>query len=277
MEGAPRKKIKFVIVSGSSSSSSSSSSDAEIIPPSIPEKSPDVEKMSILEVARKYTPKSWEDFFKNADPELELISEIVESKESSTGITCFPERKNLFRAFEITPLSKVSVVIFGQDPYHQYLDTGLPRAQGLSFSVCKEDTIPSSLQNIFKELKDDLGVDNFAHGDLSYWGYQGVLLLNTSLTVTPDNPNSHGNIWKGFVNKVIKTINEVNPHCIYVLWGKNAQGLKKYISDTSHVLMTSHPSGLSARYGFYGCKHFSQINTILTSLGRRQINWILPY
>ncbi len=253
------------------------SSDIPIIPKKIrviriTRKPDNIEELPIIEIARKYPPPSWKDVFNYADDELELISELLDGVEKNQG-KFFPKKVNLFKAFELCSRSKVKVVIFGQDPYHQMLYTGEPRAQGLAFSVSPSDSIPSSLQNIYKEIQSDVGISNFAHGDLTHWAEQGILLLNTCLTVQPNQAGSHKHIWAGFINKVIKDIAQANSKCIYVLWGNHAKKLAKLIEGSPPVLESSHPSGLSANRGFLGCKHFSQINELLRAQGKEEIDW----
>lgn len=187
--------------------------------------------------------------------------------------TIFPPKDLIFNAFELTPWESVKVVILGQDPYH---DVG--QAQGLCFSVPKGIAKPSSLQNIFKEIRQDLGEENFAipsHGNLSSWAEQGVLLLNTVLTVRAHEANSHKDFgWQRFTDAVIAKINSEKSGVIFVLWGKQAQ-LKSKMIDSSkhHILSSAHPSGLSAHRGFFGCKHFSKVNEILLREAKGSINW----
>lgn len=237
----------------------------------------DLNNESVFTISQKYPPVTWETLFvKKAKEELRLISSILDRREKNDG-PYLPEKINIFRAFDLCPSDKVNVVIFGQDPYHQVLYDGKSRAQGLAFSVSKEDEIPSSLANIFKEISSDLEIDNdFQHGDLTYWARQGILLLNTCLTVQPHLPKSHGKFWLSFVKKVIKYIATVNKDCIYVLWGAEAKSLKKFIEGDPPILEAAHPSGLSFSRGFKGCKHFSKINEILKKQGKPQIDWMLP-
>jgi len=232
---------------------------------------------TVFEITQKYPPLSWENLFKKkAKEELKLISSILDRKEKEDG-PYIPEKINIFKAFDLCPLDKVKVVIFGQDPYHQVLHNGNIRAQGLAFSVSKDDEIPSSLCNIFKEISENLGICNdFRHGDLTSWAEQGILLLNTCLTVQPYLPKSHGKFWLSFVKKVIKEIAANNGECIYVLWGGDAKGLKKYIEGDPPILEAAHPSGLSYNRGFKGCGHFKKINEILKDQNRDRIEWLLP-
>ena len=230
---------------------------------------------SIENVAKLYPP-TWEEVFASASNELRDVSQILDEQERTFG-TYFPLKRHIFNAFHYTQLSNVKVVIIGQDPYHQSIVVGnesLPRSVGMSFSVRREDSIPSSLQNIYTELSNTVhGFVRPTHGDLTHWALQGVLMLNTCLTVRPGKPGSHGDIWLGFVNKVFRAIAKANPRCIYLLWGKEAQKLRPMLGDKSVVLEAAHPSGLSARRGFFGCSHFTLVNEHLVRQGKIGINW----
>ena len=228
---------------------------------------------SVLQVARVRPPAGWEAVFKSADAEITDVSEIIETDRKING-RFYPDCKNLYRAFELTSLESVKVVIFGQDPYHGCNHDGTPQAQGMSFSVKRGANIPSSLLNIYKELKSTVpGFVPPTHGDLSGWARQGVLLLNSCLTVRPANPGCHKEIWLGFVKKIINAVIDVNPNCIFVLWGRKAQKIRKMLGERATVLEAAHPSGYSAYRGFFGCDHFNQINTILRESGQGPINW----
>lgn len=231
---------------------------------------------SIDRIVNEYTPKSWSKVFEDSRIELHDVSLILEEQEKLYG-QFYPLKKDIFSAFNITPLDSVKVVILGQDPYHQtVLINGklLPRAVGLSFSVRREDEIPSSLNNIYKELSNTVqGFIKPNHGDLREWAVQGVLLLNMCLTVRPGHPRSHGDIWLGFINKVFKAISRTNPQCIYILWGREAQKVKSMLNEKSFILEAPHPSGLSANNGFFGCNHFNLVNEILERQGKTKINW----
>ena len=185
-------------------------------------------------------------------------------------VRVFPEEKNVFNALELTPFESVKVVILGQDPYH-----GLGQAHGLSFSVQKGIPLPPSLKNIYKELQEDIGGELPTEGDLSHWAKQGVLLLNTVLTVEEGNANSHkGMGWERLTNRLIESLNELNHPVIFILWGKPAQDKEKLITNPSHVILKSpHPSPLSAYRGFFGSKPFSRINDILIQQGQIPIRW----
>lgn len=220
--------------------------------------------------------RSWENVFSSAVAELKTVEKIIRADERNR-INVLPLKTEIFRAFELTKLEDVKVVIMGQDPYHQmiyYENNWIPKATGLSFSVRMQDAIPSSLSNIYKELRQSLR--DFVtpdHGDLTDWARQGVLLLNSSLTVREKSPDSHGVIWHGFIKRVFSAIKAANPKCIFVLWGKKAQELKKIIGDGGIILEAAHPSGFSANRGFFGCNHFNIINEKLLQLNKTPIVW----
>ena len=197
------------------------------------------------------------------------LQEFVKKRREEVSV--FPEEKNVFRALELTPFESVKVVILGQDPYH-----GFGQAHGLSFSVQKGIPLPPSLRNIYKELQEDLGGELPTEGDLSHWAKQGVLLLNTVLTVEEGNANSHkGMGWERLTNRLIESLNELNHPVIFILWGKPAQDKKKLITNPSHVILKApHPSPLSAYRGFFGSKPFSKVNEILIQQGQTPIRWI---
>ena len=185
-------------------------------------------------------------------------------------VRVFPEEKNVFNALELTPFESVKVVILGQDPYH-----GFGQAHGLSFSVQKGIPLPPSLKNIYKELQEDIGGGLPTEGDLSHWAKQGVLLLNTVLTVEEGNANSHkGMGWERLTNRLIESLNELNHPVIFILWGKPAQDKEKLITNPNHVILKApHPSPLSAYRGFFGSKPFSRVNDILIQQGQTPIRW----
>ena len=197
----------------------------------------------------------------------ELLAFVQKRREE---VSVFPEEKNVFRALELTPFESVKVVILGQDPYH-----GFGQAHGLSFSVQKGIPLPPSLRNIYKELQEDLGGELPTEGDLSHWAKQGVLLLNTVLTVEEGNANSHkGMGWERLTNRLIESLNELNHPVIFILWGKPAQDKEKLITNPNHVILKApHPSPLSAYRGFFGSKPFSRINDILIQQGQIPIRW----
>ena len=184
--------------------------------------------------------------------------------------TIFPSADDLFSAFQLTPLSKVKVVILGQDPYH---NDG--QAHGLSFSVKPNVPIPPSLVNIYKELQDDLGCKVPNHGYLKQWAEQGVLLLNTVLTVRAHQAYSHRGIgWEEFTDAVIRILNEKDEPLVFILWGKPAQSKKSMLTNKKHLILESaHPSPLSAYRGFFGSKPFSKTNEFLVANGVEPIHW----
>jgi len=193
-------------------------------------------------------------------------------KEEKEKFTVFPPGKLIFSAFDHTPFNNVKVVIVGQDPYH---DDG--QANGLCFSVSDGIKKPPSLQNIFKEINSDLGLAIPETGNLEKWANQGVLLLNATLTVRAHNAGSHQKKgWETFTDKVISVISEKREKVIFMLWGKFAQSKVNLIdTDKHYILYAAHPSPLSAYNGFFGCKHFSQTNTILEKIGKEPIDWSL--
>lgn len=183
----------------------------------------------------------------------------------------YPPADDIFNAFHFTPLKNVKVLILGQDPYHNE-----HQAHGLSFSVLPEQRdIPPSLQNIYKELNSDLGCDIPNNGYLKKWADQGVLLLNTVLTVRAHQANSHqGKGWEQFTDAVIRAVNEQDRPIVYMLWGKPAQSKITMLNNPKHLILTApHPSPLSAYRGFFGCKHFSKANEFLQANGLEPIDW----
>lgn len=184
--------------------------------------------------------------------------------------TVFPPKNLIFNALKLTPYENVKVVIVGQDPYH-----GDGEAHGLSFSVRKGVKLPPSLKNIYKEMYDDLGISGADTGDLSCWAKEGVLLLNSTLTVLKDSPNSHSKIgWDRFTDYVIKVLNEKNDPVVFILWGNFARGKKSLITNKNHLIIESpHPSPFSARNGFFGSKPFSKCNDFLASKGIEPVDW----
>ncbi|MBR4026835.1 MAG: uracil-DNA glycosylase [Lachnospiraceae bacterium] len=192
-------------------------------------------------------------------------------KEEYATTTIYPPANDIFNALHNTPLSKVKVVILGQDPYHN-----VNQAHGFSFSVLpSQPKIPPSLQNIYKELQDDMGCTIPNNGYLKKWADQGILLLNTVLTVRAHQANSHrGKGWEEFTDAIIREVNKLDRPVVYLLWGRPAQMKASMLNNPNHlVLKAAHPSPLSAYNGFFGCKHFSQTNVFLTSHGETAIDW----
>ena len=190
----------------------------------------------------------------------------------------FPEEENVFSAFNYCDLADTKVVILGQDPYHGMGKSGKPQAHGLAFSVQGDTKVPPSLVNIYKELTTD--IDGFitpTSGDLSAWAKQGVLLLNTVLTVRQAEPNSHAKLgWETFTDAIIEYINQEHSGCVFILWGSHAQKKGKKINRNKHCVLTGpHPSPLSAYRGFFGCQHFSKANEWLINNKQSPINWHL--
>jgi len=182
----------------------------------------------------------------------------------------YPDMYDIFNALKYTAYKDVKAVILGQDPYH-----GFGQAHGLCFSVKKGVKKPPSLVNIFKEIESDIKVQMPEHGELTEWAKQGVLLLNTTLTVREATPNSHkGKGWEVFTDRVIELLNRRETPIVFILWGSNARSKKAIITNPIHkILETVHPSPLSAYGGFFGCRHFSQTNEFLRQNGLTEINW----
>ncbi|MFN5479831.1 MAG: uracil-DNA glycosylase [Chitinophagaceae bacterium] len=205
----------------------------------------------------------------------DYFSELVEflKTEKASGQVIFPPGSLIFNAFNLTPLDQVKVVIIGQDPYH-----GPNQAHGLSFSVQQGIALPPSLLNIFKEIEQDLGIKmSRVNGDLSRWAKQGVLLLNSTLTVRANQPNSHSGIgWQRFTDAVIQQINEKKKNIVFILWGNFAKEKGNHIDETKHLVLRSpHPSPFSADKGFFGSKHFSKTNEYLILHGIEPIDWLI--
>lgn len=184
----------------------------------------------------------------------------------------YPKQENIFNALKLTPYENVKVVIVGQDPYH-----GENEAHGLSFSVLDGVKLPPSLKNIYKELDNDLGIKPSLSGNLTNWSKEGVLLLNASLTVIKDHPNSHKDIgWQKLTDYIIKIINLKEEPVVFILWGKYAQTKKILITNQNHLIIeSSHPSPFSAHQGFFGSKPFSKTNKFLIKNKKKPINWQL--
>lgn len=201
---------------------------------------------------------------------LGLKKFLVEEKEQKKVI--YPAGRQIFAAFDATPLEKVKVVILGQDPYH-----GTGQAHGLCFSVPFGIAPPPSLVNIYKELQSDLGIPIPKHGNLMKWANQGVLLLNATLTVRAHEAGSHQNRgWEQFTNAAIKTLCEKKENLVFLLWGRFAQAKEPLIETARHyILKAAHPSPFSASSGFFGCRHFSKTNEILKSCNIEPVDWRL--
>ena len=201
-------------------------------------------------------------------PYYKSLYSFVKDEYSKTVI--YPPSDEIFNAFHFTPLNKVKVLLLGQDPYHN-----VNQAHGLSFSVKPGEEIPPSLQNIYKELNSDLGCYIPNNGYLKKWAEQGVLLLNTVLTVRAHQANSHqGKGWEQFTDAVINAVNEQDRPIVYLLWGAPAQRKASMLTNPKHLILKApHPSPLSAYRGFHGCKHFSQCNDFLKANGVETVDW----
>ena len=214
--------------------------------------------------------KEWDELLKedfNSESYLKLRAFL--KTEYSTR-TIYPSMYDIFNSMKLTSLDKLKVVLLGQDPYHNQ-----GQAMGLSFSVPKGVDKPPSLVNMFKELKSELGIDPPAHGDLTGWAKQGVLLLNTVLTVREHQANSHkGMGWEKFTDSIIKKISDNKEHVVFLLWGGNARSKKPLIDVKKHLILEcAHPSPLSAYNGFFGCGHYLKANEYLIKNGIQPIDW----
>lgn len=214
---------------------------------------------------------TWADVLgdEKSQPYFKSILQFL-ANEKASGKVIYPPQSDLFSAFKETAYEDVKVVILGQDPYH-----GPNQAHGLSFSVMPGVKPPPSLKNIFLELKNDLDVPIPSHGCLKQWANQGVLLLNTSLSVEEAKPQSHAKIgWATFTDKVMEKLNEHPEPLVFLLWGSHAKNKGALINQQKHLVLTAaHPSPLSVYQGFSGCKHFSKANDFLISKGRKPIDW----
>lgn len=221
----------------------------------------------------------WQKIIKQeqAKPYYEKMTQAIALQRES-GEIIYPNKNDVFNAFKTIDLSEIKVVILGQDPYHGCNESGQPQAHGLAFSVPEGTKAPPSLVNIYKELITDIeGFVKPNHGNLISWADQGVLLLNTVLTVKKSNAHSHAKLgWEEFTGNIIEQINEHNEGCVFLLWGSHAHKKGKNINSNKHLVLAGpHPSPLSAYRGFFGCKHFSQANTWLINKKLTPINWTL--
>lgn len=217
--------------------------------------------------------QSWNDILKEEKEKdyFKTLHKFVEDEYLQH--TCYPQKEEIFNALNLTPPDKVKVVILGQDPY---INDG--QAHGLAFSVKEEwAKFPPSLKNIYKEIGDDLGVPVIGcKRNLTDWAKQGVLLLNTSLTVRAGESNSHsGKGWEIFTDAIISYLGQKREHIVFILWGNNAISKKRLINSNKNLILTAaHPSPLSANRGFFGCKHFSKTNSYLKENGLEEIKWL---
>ncbi|QIM64805.1 uracil-DNA glycosylase [Frederiksenia canicola] len=218
--------------------------------------------------------KTWKEAIgeEKSQPYFQAILHTIH-QERLAGKTIYPPQNEVFSAFSLTEFEQVKVVILGQDPYH-----GPNQAHGLSFSVKPNIAPPPSLLNMYKELSQDVGFQIPQHGYLIDWAKQGVLMLNTVLTVEQGKAHSHANIgWERFTDKVIAQLNQHREHLVFLLWGSHAQKKGQFIDRNRHCVLTApHPSPLSAHRGFFGCRHFSKANAYLRQHHLTEINWQLP-
>lgn len=214
--------------------------------------------------------RDWDSFFEeeNRKPYVAALNSAI-AHERKTHLV-HPEASDVFHAFASTPLHDTKVLLLGQDPYH-----GENQAHGLSFSVRQGTPLPPSLRNIMKERRDDIGVPIPAHGDLTAWAHQGVLLLNSTLTVRHKEAGSHRGLgWETLTDAVISLLNQKSSRVVFVLWGSSAQSKEPLITAPQHVVLKApHPSPLSAHRGFFGSRPFSRINAALTEVNASAINW----
>lgn len=212
----------------------------------------------------------WKDFVENERKELYFKNLTNKINQDRIRKRVFPPKEEIFSALKLTPLNDIKVVIIGQDPYHE-----IGQAHGLAFSVKQGVKLPPSLQNIYKEIEQEYGYKMSNNGDLTNWAKQGVLLLNSSLTVNQGEAGSHkGYGWEIFTKKIIETINSELSGVVFLLWGRHAQEIGKNIDRSKHYVLTSvHPSPLSAYNGFFGNNHFKHCNEILKKLGKKEIDW----
>lgn len=215
---------------------------------------------------------SWSDFFisEQKKPYFKILLNNI--KKEYENYQCFPSWNNIFAAFNFTKLDTLKVVILGQDPYHQP-----NQAHGLAFSVLPGVTLPPSLKNIYKELKSDINVDNGNDGYLLPWAKKGVFLLNTSLSVRYNQPNSHSKLnWSEFTDNVLQYLSDNKTNLVFILWGNNARAKKALIDSKKHLIIENvHPSPLSANNGFFGSKPFSKTNKWLIDTKQTPIDWKL--
>ena len=201
---------------------------------------------------------------------MQDLRDVVRKNYQDPSKVIYPEPKKIFNAFDSCPFKEVAVVILGQDPYH-----GEGQAHGLSFSVPQGKHPPPSLQNIFKEIQEDIGTAPPEHGNLTRWATQGVFLLNAILTVEARKPASHRNIgWEQFTDSVIRLLSEKRENLVFLLWGNFAKQKQDLIDQNNHLTLTaSHPSPYSATSGFFGCKHFSKANNYLIQHNKQPVVW----
>lgn len=220
-------------------------------------------------ISKSDLPNDWFSILKNQYNIEDNLSDITANIDTLKDTEIFPKKEEVFQALHLTPIDKVKVIILGQDPYHDF-----GQAHGLSFSVQNGVKLPPSLRNIFKELYDDIGTTRMS-SDLTHWAQQGVLLLNTALTVSAHQAASHSQVgWSQFTQNVLKAVAAQKTPLAVVLWGKHAQSFKEIFDPEHHFILSSaHPSPLSAYRGFFGSKPFSKINVFLNNNNLDAIQW----
>lgn len=217
-------------------------------------------------------PHSWRSVLRDEIAQPYFVDLFIWLQNERTQFSIFPPEELVFSALSLTPPEQVRVVILGQDPYH-----GSGQAHGLSFSVQRGVRVPPSLRNIYAELQSDLGIEAPLHGNLESWAHQGVLLLNTTLTVRERDAGSHaGHGWEKFTDAIISVLGSQQSHVVFVLWGSHAQKKSGLIQPQHTILTSAHPSPLSAHRGFLGSRPFSQINQALTAHSQQAIDWRIP-
>ncbi len=217
-------------------------------------------------------PHSWRSVLRDEIAQPYFVDLFIWLQNERTQFSIFPPEELVFSALSLTPPEQVRVVILGQDPYH-----GSGQAHGLSFSVQRGVRVPPSLRNIYAELQSDLGIEAPLHGNLESWAHQGVLLLNTTLTVREGDAGSHaGHGWEKFTDAIISVLGSQQSHVVFVLWGSHAQKKSDLIQPQHTILTSAHPSPLSAHRGFLGSRPFSQINQALTAHSQQAIDWRIP-
>ena len=223
-----------------------------------------------MEYINHHTNNDWDKILKDEfqKKSFKNLIRFINNERSKHNV--FPNTENVFNAFKLSTFAKTKIVIIGQDPYH-----GVGQAHGLAFSVPNGQKIPPSLRNIFKELKLDLNISIKKNGNLTNWAKQGVLLMNTALTVREKEAGSHQNVgWEDFTDIIISKLSSAKNGLVFILWGNAAQKKISLINNKKHhILKASHPSPLSAYRGFFGCKHFSKTNNILIKKQQKPIDW----
>ena len=228
--------------------------------------------MNIKQLITDTVSTDWKDFLLDIFNDAQSLDEyLTKEKEMFQDVLeIFPPQNLIFNAFNQFDKKDLKIMISAQDPY-----INKNEAMGLCLSVPEETKIPPSLRNIYKEIHDDIGIDTSKrNGDLTHWAQQGILMLNSALTVREGKSNSHQKAWMQYTNQIIKKISDEMEGVVFILWGKDAQNKIQFIDEKKHYIIKGvHPSPLSASRGFFGCKHFSQCNTILKSLHKEPINW----